>query len=64
MNGPQLDALVASAPDGVEFDGLSVSGEDPYTISVLDETVETDEEGARLADIVFAGPPPWLAEHV
>lgn len=26
--------------------------------------VETDEEGARLADLVFAGPPPWLAEHV
>lgn len=26
--------------------------------------LETDVEGARLADLVFAGPPPWLAEHV
>lgn len=59
MNGPQLDALVASAPDGVEFDGLSVSGEDPYTISVLDETVETDEEGVR----EFATENPWFVSN-
>ncbi len=26
--------------------------------------IETDAEGARIADLVFSGPAPWLAEHV
>lgn len=26
--------------------------------------IDTDAQGARLADLVFSGPAPWLAEHV
>lgn len=26
--------------------------------------IETDVEGMRVGDLVFSGPPPWLAEHV
>lgn len=26
--------------------------------------IETDAEGARLADLIFGGPAPWFAEHV
>ncbi len=59
MNAPQLEALVASAPQGVEFDGLVVSGDGPYTIEIPGESVETDERGLRK----FAGENPWFVSN-
>lgn len=59
MNDPQLDALVASAPEGVAFDGLSLSGEDPYTISIPGESIELDEEELR----EFATENPWFVSN-
>lgn len=59
MNAAQLDALVASAPEGIDFDGLSVSGDDPYTIETPSESVEIDEDGLR----AFATDNPWLVSN-
>lgn len=59
MNAPQLDALVSSAPEGVEFDGLSVSGEGPYTVSIGGERLETDESGLR----EVAAENPWFVSN-
>lgn len=59
MNAPQLDALVASAPEGIEFDELAISGDDPYRIEIPDESVETDEEGLR----EFASENPWFVSN-
>lgn len=59
MNTPQIDALVESAPEGIEFDGLSVNGEGPYTIETPDESLRTDEDGLR----AFAGENPWFVSN-
>lgn len=59
MNAPQLDALVASAPEGIEFDGLSVSGDGPYTVEVPGESHEVDADGLR----EFAEENPWLVSN-
>lgn len=60
MNAPQLDAFVANAPQGIEFDGLSVAaaGED-YRIEVPGERLEIDEEGLR----EFAEENPWYVSN-
>ncbi|MFC6904313.1 DR2241 family protein [Halalkalicoccus tibetensis] len=61
MNAPQLDALVASAPEGIEFDGLSVaaSGEESYTVGIDGGSREVDEAGLR----EFAEENPWFVSN-
>ncbi|KYH26811.1 hypothetical protein HAPAU_19190 [Halalkalicoccus paucihalophilus] len=59
MNAPQLDALVASASDGIEFDGLSVSGNGPYTVGIVGESRAVEEAGLR----EFAEANPWLVSN-
>ncbi|ADJ15073.1 DR2241 family protein [Halalkalicoccus jeotgali] len=60
MNAPQLDALVASASQGVEFDGLSVAADsEEYRVEIPGERLETDEAGLR----AFAEENPWYVSN-
>jgi hypothetical protein len=59
MNGPQLDALVASAREGITFDGLTLSGDGPYEIAISGESLELDEEELR----EFATENPWFVSN-
>ncbi len=59
MNAPQLDALVAAAPEGIEFDGLSVSSDGPYTAEITGDSFVGDEASLR----EFASENPWFVSN-
>ncbi len=59
MNAAQRDAFITSASDGIDFDGLAVRGEGPYTVEIPDETIETNDEDLR----TFATEHPWFVSN-
>lgn len=60
MNAAQIDAFVADANTGIEFDGLAVRGGNSYTVDTPGETIEADdEEGLR----AFAAENPWFVSN-
>lgn len=61
MNAAQLDAFLAAAPDGIEFDGLSVSSTDGgFVVSDADGTAEVETEAELRA---FAEENPWFVSN-